>query len=125
MDKPRYFGNRVKGTQLAVAAFVISLALFLAVLGGTAYLLTHKTQTTAQIAEELRAGLVENCEVNGNPLREVVQKLLQEQINSAEKLIPTIFPQIPPSILEEHIAEDRELMTEIEVVDCQAQYPRP
>lgn len=114
------------GVRIAVVAFVVSLILSLTALGVGAYVLTHKTQTNAQIAEELREGLVENCQVNGNPLRVVVQGLLKEQIRNAESpVIVKIFPQIPPALLRAHIAADERRLAEIAPINCSQTYPRP
>jgi hypothetical protein len=55
MDRPRYFGGRVKGTQLAVAAFVLSLVLLLAVGGVTVFVLTHKTNEGTETHEAVCA----------------------------------------------------------------------
>jgi hypothetical protein len=55
MDKPRYLGGRIKGTQLAVAAFVLSLALMLAVAAIGAYVLTHKTAEGSETHEAVCA----------------------------------------------------------------------
>lgn len=116
----------VKGLRIAIAAFMLSLVLLLAVLGLGAYLVAHKTQTNAQNAEEIRRGLVENCAANGNPLREVVQGLLKEQIrNSESPVVEELFPQIPPDLLRLHISADRRRLAEIAPVNCSAQYPAP
>lgn len=116
----------VKGLRIAIAAFTLSLVLLLAVGGVTVYVLTHKTQTNAQNAEEIRRSAIENCRVNGNPLRVVVQGLLKEQIRNAESPeIAKLFPQIPPDLLRFHIAADRKRLAEIAPVDCARQYPAP
>lgn len=126
MDKPRYMGGRVKGIHLAVLAFILSLFLLLITVGGGAYVLTHETQTQATFSRELREGLIENCEKNGNPLREVVQKLLHEQIRNAESpQIRVFLPQIPLYLLRAHIAADRKRLGEIAPVVCTRQYPSP
>jgi hypothetical protein len=55
MDRPRYLGGRVKGTQLAVAAFVLGLFACLVVVAGGAYLLSHKTHEGTETHEAVCA----------------------------------------------------------------------
>lgn len=82
-----------------------------------------------QFSVELRNGLVASCEKNGNPLREAVQGLLEEEIKQSNpKTIQRFFPQIPPEVLESIIARTTEhklrVIQEIKPVNCEALYPR-
>lgn len=128
MDQRRFMGGRVKGTQLAAAAFVLSLVLLLAVGGITVAVLAGKTTTNADFAKELRDGLVENCRQNGNPLREV---LIEEQRaaieNPHDPRIKKLFPDAPLALAERVIREGnrehRERIGKLQPVDCRAQYP--
>jgi len=128
MDQPRFIGGRVKGTQLAAAAFVLSLVLLLAVGGITVFVIASKTTNNADFATELRDGLVENCQQNGNPLREV---LIEEQEAAIEDphdpRIHKLFPDAPLALAEQVIREGnrehRERIKKLQPVDCSAQYP--
>lgn len=120
----------VKGLRIAVAAFAISIVLFIAVIGGALWLLNTRNSDLSGFATDLRNGLVKSCERTGNPLREAVQKMLRDQIrqsNPAE--IRRFFPQIPAAELERLIAEqitrDRTTIRQIAPVDCSNLYPRP
>jgi hypothetical protein len=55
MDQRRFMGGRVKGTQLAAAAFVLSLVLLLAVGGITVFVLAHKTNEGSETHEAVCA----------------------------------------------------------------------
>lgn len=55
MDRPRYLGGRIKGTQLAVMAFLLSLGLMLAVAAIGGYVLTHKTREGSETHEAICA----------------------------------------------------------------------
>jgi hypothetical protein len=128
MDQPRFVGGRVKGTQLAAAAFVLSLVLLLAVGGITIFLLAHKTTTNADFATELRDGLVESCEQNGNPLREVLIEEQEAAIESPhDPRIHALLPDVPQSVIQKIVAEGnaehRERIKKLQPVACHAQYP--
>lgn len=78
---------------------------------------------------ELRNGLVASCEKNGNPLREAVQGLLEEEIKQSNpKTIEQFFPQIPPKLLERIIAKTTKhkerVIKEISPLNCEALYPK-
>jgi len=79
-----------------------------------------------QNSADLQAGLIESCEVNGNPLRVTVQGLLHEQIASARKTPASFFPDIPPAtfhrLIRESIEAKRKRLAKINPVDCAAQY---
>lgn len=68
MEVPRYFGGRVKGTQLAVAAFVLSLVLLLAVGAFGVYLLTHRVSEGTETHEAVCA-LVSDLETRTEDTR--------------------------------------------------------
>lgn len=93
----------VKGLRIAVAAFVLSIALFVAVIAAGIYFATNESARTKDFSSELRDGLVANCERNGNPLREAVQRMLREQIARSERTPANFFPNIPPKVFEELI----------------------
>lgn len=82
-----------------------------------------------QFSVELRNGLVASCEKNGNPLREAVQGLLEEEIKQSNpKTLQQFFPQIPPEVLERIIAKTTEhkedVIEEIAPLNCEALYPK-
>jgi len=72
MDSPRYLGGRVKGTQLAVAAFVVSLIVALAMAAGAGYLLTHKTNEGTETHEAICA-LVSDLETRTDGTRDFLK----------------------------------------------------
>jgi hypothetical protein len=78
-------------------------------------------------AENLREGLIEGCEKNGNTLREVVRGQLEDEIDQNENLnYEELFPQIPPEQLEQLIETDneqnRQSIADLAAVDCRALY---
>jgi hypothetical protein len=82
-----------------------------------------------QFTVELRNGLVASCEKNGNPLREAVQGLLEEEIKQSNpRTLQQFFPQIPPDVLESIISKTRlhkqQVIEEIEPLNCEALYPQ-
>jgi len=126
MDQPRFVGGRIKGTQLAAAAFVLSLVLLLAVGGISVFLLANQTTTTADFSSELRDGLVESCELNGDPLRAAVRNLLREQIRNTESpLIKELFPTLPQSFIDMRVAALHQRLAEVKPVVCNDLYPKP
>jgi len=118
----------VKGLRIAVAAFVLSIVLFVTVVAGGVYFATDETVSTRDFSSKLRDGLVASCERNGNPLREAVQRMLREQIRRSERTPASFFPNIPPKVFEELIRQsieaDRKTIHEIAPVDCASLYPR-
>jgi hypothetical protein len=121
-------GGRVKGTQLAAAAFVLSLVLLLAVGGITVFVLASKTTNNADFATELRDGLVENCQQNGNPLREVLIEEQEAAIESPhDPRIHALLPDVPQPVIQRIVAEGnaehRERIGKLQPIDCRAQYP--
>jgi hypothetical protein len=129
MDQVRV--GRVKGIRIAVAAFAMSVFLFVAVAGGAFYLLTHKSDETAVFASDLRNALVDSCEINGNAQREVTRQILHEEIADAEHPDPALVAVlgIPPdqldALIAESVAKFRARLRRVKPVDCAAQYPKP
>lgn len=119
----------VKGLRIAVAAFLLSVVLFLGGIAGAGYLLNARSDDAARFASELRNGLVKSCEQNGNPLRRAVQRMLHEQIRSSEQTPATYFPNIPPAVfkmlVKRQIKADRETIHQIAPVSCSSLYPKP
>lgn len=118
----------VKGLRIAVAAFVLSVVLFVAVIAGGIYFATNESASTRDFSSELRDGLVASCERNGNPLREAVQKMLRDDIaQSRSPALRRFFPQIPPAELDRLIQAEtkanEETIREIAPVDCASLYP--
>lgn len=120
--------GRVKGLRIAIAAFVLSVFLFVAVIGGGIYLATNQSTSTKDFSTELRDGLVASCESNGNPLREAVQAMLRDQIRRSKNTPPEFFPDIPPAVFErlvsEQIRANRARIAQIAPLDCASLYPR-
>jgi hypothetical protein len=87
-----------------------------------------RVNAVQQFSVELRNGLVASCEKNGNPLREAVQGLLEEEIKQSNpQTLRTFFPQIPPGVLERIIKRTtlhkNRVIEEIEPLNCEALYP--
>jgi hypothetical protein len=122
-----------KGAQsmrLAVLALAAAIVIAVTGVGVALYLRSEEVADNAQHSEtfslELRRGLVRSCERNGNPTREAVRSLIEEQIrNSESPVVRQLFPQIPTALIEVQIAADRERLKEVAPVDCAHLYPRP
>lgn len=128
MDRVRV--GPVKGLKIAIAAFVLSVALFVVVVAIGVYLATHESSATKDFSADLRDGLVASCERNGNPLREAVRDQIQREIRQRESLdYSRFFPNVPASELQQLLAEqtaaDRATLRELAPVNCQQLYPRP
>lgn len=120
--------KRVKGLRIAIAAFVLSVFLFVAVIVGGAYVLTTRSDDLQDFSSALRNGLVQSCEENGNPLREAVQEEVRSEIRQRSTLdYGRFFPDVPAAELErllaEETAEDRAILKKIAPVDCPSLYP--
>lgn len=120
----------VKGLKIALAAFLLSIVLFLAVLGGGAYLFVSRNNDLHATAVQLREGLVRSCQRNGNPLRKAVQRQIRERIQQREHLDFTrFFPNVPPGELNRLLAQenraDRVSLKQIAPIDCKRLYPAP
>lgn len=104
---------------------------FLTVMISAILLLTIiQTLENKTFSEELRNGIVANCEQNGNKLREVSQVRIKEEIKQTNEEIPLfkrLFPNFPEKELENLIKvanknRERELK-EIMPIDCTKVYP--
>jgi|SRR6185437_2780455 len=115
------FGVRLSFAVIIVSAVVASIGI--GALGATIFL-------RAASESELREALIENCERNGNPLREV---LIEEQKAAIESphdpRIHKLFPDAPTALAEQVIREGndqhRDRIKLLAPVDCAAQYERP
>ena len=127
MDRVRV--GPVKGLRIAIAAFVLSVFLFVAAIVGGVYIATNLGTSSKDFSSELRNGLVESCETNGNPLREAVQSILHEQIRRSRATPPRFFPDIPPAVFErlvgEQVRANRAAIRRIAPVACASLYPKP
>jgi hypothetical protein len=78
---------------------------------------------------ELRDRLVWSCEYVGNPLREVVQSMIREEIRSSAHVKPSYFPDIPPKVfrhlLKVQIAAKRHRLKRAAPIDCNGLFPPP
>lgn len=120
----------VKGLRIAVAAFIISIVLFLVVVGGAIYVGATRQNDINDFTDQLHAGLIENCEKNGNPLREAVQDMLRaENARNRSPELRRFFPQIPPAELEaaieQKVAANREVIHRIAPLPCDSVFPKP
>jgi hypothetical protein len=120
--------GRVKGLKIAVAAFLLSVALFVGVVAWGLYSQVQHQRDLETFASELHAALVFNCEKNGNPVRAAVRAILLEelrQINAPE--IHRFFPYVSHVELEALIAQkvraNRRLLRRIEPVNCSTRFP--
>jgi hypothetical protein len=88
-----------------------------------AYLYFHALQQN-----ELRESLITNCEKNGNPLREVLQKRIEKEIDQAkhpelyEKILPYLSPEELKELVDKQIEEREEEKEEVAPIDCKEQY---
>jgi hypothetical protein len=124
--------------QVAIIIIILLVATAGAASGVYLYIRGKQTEEVRTIAEEvqqfqveLRKGLIRSCERNGNPLRIVVQGLIQEQIKTSSdpKIYREFFPQIPEPRLEKiiraTIEADRARLRQIAPLDCAKLYPNP
>lgn len=90
----------VKGTQIAVAAFVLGIVLFVVVVGGGAYLLTNKTDEGSETHEAicaLTADLERRTELSRNFLRDnphgtpgIPASTIRESVSNQERTISVL-----------------------------------
>lgn len=109
-----------KRTRRVVIVLVLSIMGSCILLGGALY-------AKSQQDNSLRAGLIEGCKTNGNPLRAAVRGILEDEIAQSESAdLEKFFPQIPPEELEKLIREQNEKREEriaqLQPVNCEAQY---
>jgi hypothetical protein len=104
---------------------VLTLVLFISVVG-----IKIQSDDAAQQTEDLRNGLIDNCEKNGTPLREAMQALIRNEIAQSqsftEEQAELFFPNVPrdqlDSLTEAAIQRNKDLLAAIPDVDCQALY---
>lgn len=110
--------NRLKWS---VARFVVTIAIVV----GLVVLITVREGNQAN---DLREGLITNCEKNGNPLREVLQKRIHHEIEQTqnkallEKLFPTFSEAELDKLISTSTKERREEIKEVAPINCQEQY---
>lgn len=103
MDRVRV--GPVKGLKIAMAAFVLSLVLFVLVVAGGGYLLTHKTEEGAETHEAICA-LTADLEVR----TEGTRRFLNDHPNG--------IPGIPASTLRESLQNQERTIDALSVVSC-------
>jgi hypothetical protein len=106
---------------------VVGVSIFLvAESQGTAEEAQRAAHQATMTSAALKAGLIESCEVNGNPLREVLQSVLKGEVAESKHIPAKFFPDIPPELFHQLLRIKREANEEkikrIEPVDCVAQY---
>jgi len=85
------------------------------------------TAANARLVHELRQGLIEGCETNGNPLRAAEREDLREGIAAPnDPRLRELFPNVSPETIRRITAESnkrkRDRLAEVRAVDCVAQY---
>lgn len=114
------------GVKVSFAVIALSIVVASAGVGALGTTLFLRWQGES----ELRRALVENCEDNGNPLREV---LIEEQVAAIQDphdpRLRRLFPDAPLPLAEQIIREanraHRERISLLAPVDCAAQYGQP
>lgn len=90
-----------------------------------AYLYVHDLRE-----DELRNSLILNCEQNGNPLREVLQRRIKKEIKQTEDLTlyEKLFPQFTKgeleALVEDTVQEREKEEAEIKPLDCDKVYSK-
>jgi hypothetical protein len=121
----------VNRTKVIIIVLLIVLGVGASLTGAYLFLRQQNIEQVNQFASELHEGLVENCNKNGNPLREGVSQLLEKEIKTSQntELLKQFFPQVQLAtverLIEEENEERRKILREIEPVDCATQYPEP
>lgn len=115
---------------LSVIALVLAGVVYVACLGLSLWAVFEAQDTATQFSTDLRNGLVRSCEQNGNPLRDAVRGVLEDQIEQSKSpQLERFFPQIPPEELHAAIhaanAQRREAIRSLAPVDCAGLYPKP
>jgi hypothetical protein len=111
---------------------IIATAVILLYIGGALLLResVETSQATDNFATQLRDGLVESCEKNGNPLREYLASQALEEIAESKSLdYEEFFPNIPPDKLHDLLQAQNESLREalkgpLSPIDCAGLYPR-
>lgn len=113
--------NKPPGLAAVVVPYII------VVLTGITLFTGYTAIQTQDFAKQLRQGLVRGCDVNGNPLREVVQSILSEDIKQSKALPASYFPGIPPKKFHELVRAQRERnearSRRIAPINCAAAFP--
>lgn len=119
--------------RLRITIGALIAVIFLAAMGTVAFLYLRSEQVTnvQEFQEDLRVGLIESCEKNGNPLRKTVQSLLEERIKNAKDIVEQLehfFPNVDPKELREALQKqlraDRARIKKIAPLDCDALYSK-
>jgi hypothetical protein len=103
MDRVRV--GPVKGLKIAIAAFVLSVFLFVVVVGGAGYLLTHKSEEGSETHKAVCA-LIADLEVR----TEGTRRFLDDHPNG--------IPGIPASTLRESLQNQERTIDALSVVSC-------
>lgn len=115
---------------ISLAAALVSVGIFLALTKEEAKEGKQEATAAAVTNQELIEAIVESCEDNGNPLREVLQNSLQREIAQAKntELYRQFFPDVDPKELDRVIAKQVKIaqreLRRIEPVNCKNQYPK-
>lgn len=114
---------------VSVAAAIIVVTIMSVVTKDEARDSKDVANAAAVTSTELIEAIVESCENNGNPLREVVQEGLNEQIvqSQNEKLYEEFFPEADPAkldrLIQAQVREYEKRLKKIEPLNCAKQYP--
>lgn len=108
----------------------VAFGLLILISAGGFFAIDDTADEVAQFAVDLRNGLVNSCEQNGNPLREFVIEQAREKIHqSHETDYSVFFPNVDPQVLHDAIHAQNQrtfrLLQTIQPVDCEALYPEP
>lgn len=119
--------NRVK---VAIIGLLVVLALSGVALAAFLYMKGAEVEQNSKFSREVNDALIRSCEKNGNPLREVVRGIIEDEIKqSKEADLTKFFPQFPPSELEKLVKKQNRQrhsrMQEIKPLNCDDQYPEP
>lgn len=114
--------QRNPGLVLAAAVIFLGVSLFIsAQISGPAPSSIQNDQA------QLREQLVWGCNYEGNPLREVIQSMIREQIHRAKHINPHFFPDIPPHVFHHlvrvQIAAQRRRLQKAAPINCEGLYP--
>ena len=116
---------------ISVASAVIVVGIFTVATKDETKDIKSDVTETKVTNKEIIAAVVRSCENNGNPLREVVQEGLEEDIEQAEdkQLYEELLPEADPVRLDRLIRSQvrayRKRLSKIEPLDCSKQYPSP
>jgi hypothetical protein len=120
----------INGLKLALLAFLMAVVLTCVVVGGVVVVVLTRATDNRHFAERITDALVDSCEENGNPLREILIEEQEDALqNPHDPRIHELFPQAPIPLAEQIIregnAQHRERIHRLRPVDCRAQYPPP